>query len=123
MATNLDAPDNVREIDGLKRDTTTLVMQITLQSGLRQHEGVVRASVAAATRAAGDEPVSITALGEPEEIRGLTAWVMLQDDVAVAGAWGLLHEGDCGIYTVGTLPEWRRRGLARALVEHVLADA
>jgi ribosomal protein S18 acetylase RimI-like enzyme len=49
--------------------------------------------------------------------------VLLQDDVAVAGTWSFLHERDCGIYSVGTLPQWRRRGLARSLMEHVLADA
>lgn len=123
LATDLVAPDDVRGVAGLKRDTTTLVMQTTLQPGLRRHAGVVRASVAAATRAAGDEPVPIADLGEPESVPGLTAWVILQDDVAVAGAWTFLRESDCGIYTVGTLPEWRRRGLARALMEHVLADA
>ena len=30
---------------------------------------------------------------------------------------------DCGLYAVGTVPGMRRRGLATALVEHVLADA
>jgi GNAT superfamily N-acetyltransferase len=48
---------------------------------------------------------------------------MIQDGYAVAGAWSFLRGGDCGIYAVGTVPEWRRRGLARALMEHVLADA
>ncbi|WP_261553957.1 GNAT family N-acetyltransferase [Frankia tisae] len=30
---------------------------------------------------------------------------------------------DCGIYTVGTAPAWRRRGLVTALLRHVLAVA
>jgi GNAT superfamily N-acetyltransferase len=121
--TDLDAPDDLSGVGGLKRDTTTLVMRTTLRSGLRRHDGVVRASIAAATRAAGDGPVRIEDLGEPAGGPGLTGWVMIHDDVAVAGAWSFLHESDCGIYTVGTLPEWRRRGLARALMEHVLAHA
>jgi ribosomal protein S18 acetylase RimI-like enzyme len=121
-ATDLDAPDDVREVGGLKRDTTTLVMQATLPQGLRLHDGVVPASIAAATRAT-EEPVPATDLGEPETAPGLAAWVMVQDDVAVAGAWSFLHERECGIYAVGTLPGWRRRGLARSLLEHVLADA
>ncbi len=121
--TDLDAPDDVREVGGLERDTTTLVMRATLQTGLRRHDGVVRASIAAATRAAGDEPVPISDLGEPGGAPGPTGWVMIHDGVAVAGAWSILYERDCGIYTVGTLPQWRRRGLARALMEHVLADA
>jgi len=122
-ARDLDAPDTVRDIAGFTRDTTTLVMQATVRPGLRRHAGVVRASVAAATRAAGDEPVPLAELGEPDDAVGLAAWAMVQDGMAVAGAWGLLHDGDCGIYTVGTLPAWRRRGLARALTEHILADA
>jgi len=48
---------------------------------------------------------------------------MVHDGLAVAGAWSLLHEQDCGVYAVGTVPGWRRRGPARILVEHVLADA
>jgi GNAT superfamily N-acetyltransferase len=121
-AVSLDAPDEVREVGSLRRDTTTLVMHANLAAGLRQHEGVVRASIRAATRA-GDEPVPATDLGEPETVSGLTAWVMIQDGYAVAGAWSFRHEGECGIYALGTVPEWRRRGLARALMEHVLADA
>jgi ribosomal protein S18 acetylase RimI-like enzyme len=122
-ASNLDAPDEVREVGGLKRDTTTLVMRTNLRPGLRRHQGVVRASITAASRAAGDEPVPATDLGKPEAVSGLTAWVMIQDGYAVAGAWSFLHKGDCGIYAVGTGPEWRRRGVARTLMEHVLADA
>ena len=122
-ATDLDAPDMLCDFVGFTRDTTTLVMQAILRPGLRRHAGVVRASVAAATRAAGDEPVPVSELGEPDDALGLTAWAMVQHGMAVAGAWSLLHDGDCGIYTVGTLPQWRRRGLARALTEHILADA
>jgi len=46
----------LRPVDGLVRDTTTLVRQTPLASGLRRHEGVVRTSVLSAARA-GDEPV------------------------------------------------------------------
>jgi ribosomal protein S18 acetylase RimI-like enzyme len=122
-ATDLDAPDTLRDLAGFTRDTTTLVMQATVRPGLRRHAGVVRASVAAATRAAGDGPVPLAEMGEPDDAVGLAAWAMVQDGMAVAGAWSLLHDGDCGIYTVGTVPEWRRRGLAGALTEHILADA
>jgi GNAT superfamily N-acetyltransferase len=120
--TDLDAPDEVREVGGLKRDTTTLVMQATLPPGLRHHDRVVRTSIAAATHAT-DEPVPAADLAEPEGVPGLAAWVLVHDDVAVAGAWSFLHERDCGIYAVGTSPGWRRRGFARSLMVHVLADA
>lgn len=122
-AADLDAPDAVGAVGRLTRDTTTLVMQAVVPQGLRLRADVVPASIAAATRAAGDEPVPAADLGQPETAPGLSAWVMVQDDVAVAGAWSFLHDEDCGIYTVGTLPGWRRRGFARSLVEHVLADA
>jgi predicted acetyltransferase len=39
------------------------------------------------------------------------------------GAWTYHHGRDVGVYAVGTVPEWRGRGLARALVLHALADA
>ena len=53
----------------------------------------------------------------------LDGWVLIHDQVAVAGAWSFLHDRDCGLYAVGTVPGWRRQGFARALVEHVLAHA
>jgi GNAT superfamily N-acetyltransferase len=122
-ATDLDAPDQVHAINGLKRDTTTLVMRKVLSPGLRAHAGVVRTSIAAATRASAEEPIAVGDLPEPDGLPDLGAWVLVYDGFAVVGAWSYLHRTDCGIYALGTLPGWRRRGLARALVEHVLADA
>ena len=121
-ATALDAPDDVVRVGRLKRDATTLVMETNLEGGLRLQDGVVRASIADAARA-GDEPIPVGDLDDPEMEPGLSAWVMLRDDVAVAGAWSYLHERDCGIYAVGTEPTSRRWGIARRLMEHVLADA
>jgi GNAT superfamily N-acetyltransferase len=120
--TNLDAPDAGPKIGGLQRDTTTLVMHATLSSGRQLQDGVVRTSIATATRA-GDEPVRRADLELPDDVPGLTGWVMLHEGVAIAGAWSFLNGRDCGIYTVGTQPEWRRHGFARALTDHVLADA
>ena len=97
-------------------------MQATLTTGLRLHDGVIRTSIATVTRV-GNEGVPVSELGEPDATPGLAAWVMVHDDAAVAGAWSFLHETDCGIYVVETVPQWRRRGFARALVEHVLAHA
>ncbi len=120
--TDLDTPDRVRAIDGFTRDTTTLVMQAELRPDRSRHDGVVSASLDAAIRA-GDEPVSVADLGEPVTTPGLTAWVLVQGDAAVASAWSFRHGTDCGIYAVGTVPAWRRRGLATALLQHVLAIA
>ena len=86
--TNLDAPDTGPEISGLQRDTTTLVMHPTLSSGRQLQEGVVRTSIATATRA-GDEPVPSPDLEPPDDVPGLTGWVMLHESVAVASAWKL----------------------------------
>jgi ribosomal protein S18 acetylase RimI-like enzyme len=122
-AIDLDVGDDVREVDGMERDTTTLVMQAEVPRGLPRHDGVVRTSLATLMQVASDIPVPTADLGRPEAAPGLAMWVMIQDDLAVACAFSFLHERDCGIYAVGTLPQWRRRGLARVLVEHVLADA
>ena len=54
---------------------------------------------------------------------GLDGWVLVHDGLAVAGAWTYRHGDDCGVYAVGTVPEFRRRGYALALVEHVLAES
>jgi GNAT superfamily N-acetyltransferase len=121
-ATSLDAPDSVGALRGLARDTTTLVMHAEIAPSLRARAFVVPASIAAAT-VAGDEPVCAADLGEPETAPGLAGWVAIEGSVAVAGAWTYLHGTDCGIYAVGTVPSYRRRGLARGLMEHVMAEA
>jgi len=41
---------------------------------------------------------------------------------ASIGAW-ILAEGIPGVYVMATLPEWRRRGLGRAILQRLLADA
>lgn len=120
--TDIDAPDTGPEISGLKRDTTTLVMHATLSPTRQLHDGVVRTSIATAMRAS-DEPVRRTDLEPPDDVPGLTGWVLLHESVAVAGAWSFRNGRDCGIYAVGTQLEWRRRGFARTLMEHILADA
>ena len=120
--TDLDMPDSLPDVSGLTRDTTTLVMWATLPRGLRQHGSIVRTSIATATRAT-NEPVFARDIEEPDAVPNLDGWVLIHDQVAVAGAWSFLHDRDCGIYAVGTVPQWRRHGFARALVEQVLAHA
>jgi GNAT superfamily N-acetyltransferase len=121
-AAEFNASDDVGDVPGLIRDTTTLVMQAALPDTLRWHDRVVRTSIAAASLD-GDEPTRADDLPDPDGLPGLDAWVMVHDEVAVAGAWSYLRGTDCGIYAVETYPHWRRRGLARALTEHALADA
>lgn len=124
-ATSLDEPSHLDELDGMKLESATLVMRLPLPQlpqALREHDGVVRTSVAAAARAS-DEPVPADDLDEPDPSCRIDGWVMVDGSSAVAGAWSYLHGTDCGIYAVGTVPEWRRRGLARALMLHVLSDA
>jgi GNAT superfamily N-acetyltransferase len=120
-STDFDAPDVVTGIGAMTRDTTTLVMQHRLRGRFRPHDGVVRTSVAAATLVT-DEPVPEVRLARPSPSR-VVGWALVQEGHAVAGASSLLHGSDCGLYAVGTVARWRRRGLARALVGHILADA
>jgi GNAT superfamily N-acetyltransferase len=41
---------------------------------------------------------------------------------AAIGAW-IVAEGVPGVYVMATLPKWRQRGLGRAILQHLLADA
>jgi GNAT superfamily N-acetyltransferase len=50
-------------------------------------------------------------------------YVAREDGTAVACAVAELHEGDCGIGWVATVPEARGRGLASALMTRALLDA
>ncbi len=45
------------------------------------------------------------------------------DGHEVAGLMAFDHDGDCGIYMVGTAPAARRRGIATALSAHALTEA
>src|SRR4051794_34539558 len=55
--------------------------------------------------------------GGMDDFRLLAAHV---DGADVAAAMAFDHEGDCGIYNVGTLEAYRRRGLATALMALML---
>ena len=120
---DLDGPDALTAVGDLARDTTTLVMHAALPATLRPHDDVVETSIASLERVSEDEPLRAADLGPPDGQPGLSAWVMVQDGTAVATTWSFLHGADCGIYAVETLASHRRRGLARALVEHVLHHA
>jgi len=58
--------------------------------------------------------------GDMSAFRLLAARV---DGANVAAAMAFDHDGDCGIYNVGTLDAFRRRGLATALTARLLRDA
>ena len=118
--TDLAAPSVWAPVEGMAADTSTLVMTRTLSPGMSSHSSVVRTSIEAATTAT-DEPV--LTLPPPDGVPGLDGWVLVHEGAAVAGAWSYVHEADCGLYTIGTVPHLRRRGLAAALTQHVLADA
>ena len=122
QSATFDAADEVPEIVGMKRDTTTLVMAADADATRPMCAEVRPVSVSAALRAS-DEPIPFVELAEATPDTPLAGWVAVDGEVAVAGAYRYLHESDCGIYAVGTAPQWRRRGIARRLLEHVVADA
>ena len=119
---SLGGTDRLTVVGGMRRDATTLAMRLTLPQPSSEPDGVVRTSVAAAGQA-GDEPVPARDLPRPDGGTAMDAWVMVRDGLAVAGAWSLISGTDCGLYAVATAPDWRRRGLARALMQGVLGDA
>jgi GNAT superfamily N-acetyltransferase len=121
-ALDLDAPDTVSTVEGMVRDTSTLVMTRILAHRMPSHPGVVRTTVEAANLA-GDEPVPADTLPDSDDASDVEGWVLVFDEQAIAGAWTFRNGNDVGVYAVGTAPKWRRRGLARALMLHVLADA
>ncbi|HJQ44627.1 MAG TPA: GNAT family N-acetyltransferase [Jatrophihabitantaceae bacterium] len=124
-ATGFDrSADRLRAVDGLRRDITTLVMHAEFIEDLPVDDRVRRVSFAAVERLAlGDTPLPTIELGAPEDVPGLFAWALVIDGIAVAYAYTYLQDEDCGVYTVGTMLDHRRRGYARALVAHALADA
>lgn len=122
-ATTFEAPDSVAAVEGMTRDTTTLVMTLDLPDGLPSDPAVVRTTVPAATRAT-EEPVPVDQLlSPPDAVDAVQGWVLTYDEVAIAGAWTYRNGTDVGIYAVGTTPDRRRRGHARTLMLHVLAEA
>ncbi|HEY7047200.1 MAG TPA: GNAT family N-acetyltransferase [Jatrophihabitantaceae bacterium] len=122
-AADFAAADRRTAITGLTRDITTLVMHADLPDRLPRHPDVVRASIADVERLEAGEPIPASRLGPPDRVPGLNSWVLLHDGTAAAAAYTYRHGPDCGVYAVGTRPERRRRGLARALLQHALADA
>jgi ribosomal protein S18 acetylase RimI-like enzyme len=120
IATDLDAAD-IAELDGFTRDTTTLVMHTILRQGYPGHAGVVRTSIATVASLE-EEPIAVGDLDEPDPVPDLTGWAIVHDGLAVAAAWSYLHNDDLGIYGVETVPGCRRRGFARALMLHIMAD-
>jgi GNAT superfamily N-acetyltransferase len=114
--------DTLVTVDGMRRDTTTLVMTAHLADGMPSHPGAL-ATTAAVANLAGEMPIPAAAVPDCTGSSEIRAWVLIEDEVAVVGAWTYHHGRDVGVYAVGTVPEWRGRGLARALVLHALADA
>lgn len=121
-STEFGGPDVVSAVDGLVRDTTTLVMTLDLADGMPGSSLVRRTTIDAAVRA-GDDPVPVAELPDADDSVALEAWALVCDGFAVCSALTYVNGGDIGVYAVGTAPEWRRRGLARTLMLHMLADA
>jgi GNAT superfamily N-acetyltransferase len=121
-ATSRADEDEVRAVTGMVRDTTTFVMTLEIPDRLPSSTGAVRTTVDVAG-AAGDQPYPAGELPAAGGVDGLEGWVMIQGEVAIAGAWTFRNGADVGVYALGTAPAWRRRGIGTALMLHVLADA
>jgi ribosomal protein S18 acetylase RimI-like enzyme len=122
-AVTFEAADDVSEIPGLTRDTTTLVMEASTSDARPVFAAARAVPIDDAIRAA-DEPVPMHEVGEIDiDDAPLAGWVAVDGDVAIAGAYRYLHGSDCGIYAVGTVPEYRRRGIAGRLIAHIIRDA
>ena len=67
--TDLEAPHEIKAIQRLERDTTTMVLRADIPAGRRLQDQVFRTSVAAATRA-GDELKPVGDLRVPDQLRG-----------------------------------------------------
>jgi GNAT superfamily N-acetyltransferase len=120
---DVEAPDALSTLGGLTRDTTTLVMQAVLAPELPKDPAVAPASIAAVASLDQDARMTLEDLGQTDGVPGLAGWALLHEGIAVASAWSYVHEGDCGIFAVETLPHMRRRGFAGRLMRHVLAEA
>jgi len=121
FAREFDTRDEI-VLHGVARDTTTLVMTAALADQFGPDPEVRHTSVCCAVQAT-DVGVPVAELDAPDGVPALDAWVLVVDEMAVSGAWTFRHGADCGVYGVGTVPELRRRGLARRLMEHVLDNA
>jgi GNAT superfamily N-acetyltransferase len=121
-ALDFESQDEVASVDGMTRDTSTLVMTRELSDGMPLDAQVRRTTVAAAGEA-GEEPVAVDQLPMSDPGTDIAGWVLIDDGYAVAGAWTHRYGADVGIYAVETVPARRRRGLAKRLMFHVLADA
>ncbi|MFL5895495.1 MAG: GNAT family N-acetyltransferase [Thermoleophilaceae bacterium] len=105
-------------------DTWTRAMAMSLDS-----VRVLHSEIDVATAGWRDYLRMLTRLGVPDgllagvDARGFDVRVASIDGEEVATALAYDHDGDCGIYNVGTLPHARRRGLATALSALLVNEA
>ncbi|MFF3606770.1 GNAT family N-acetyltransferase [Streptomyces sp. NPDC002463] len=90
---------------------------------LRSDESETFAEVLGA--AFGAPPAVITSLYTPAvlSLPFVRAYLAEADGEPVAAGLGILTEQHVGLANIGTLPEYRRRGLARAITDTVVQDA
>ncbi len=118
----LGEPAGEPGIAGFRWDTSTLVMHTAVPNASRRHRQVVPTSVGVVARL-DDISIPVGELEPPDAVPGLTGWAFVHDDEVVAAAWSFRHGHDVGVFALGTVPAWRRRGIAAALTGHILADA
>ncbi|HEX4015571.1 MAG TPA: GNAT family N-acetyltransferase [Frankiaceae bacterium] len=120
---DLDGADARAKLGALTRDTTTLVMQLSMPPGLEFHEAVIPASIDTVARFDEESRMTSADVGTPDDVPGLYGWAILHEGEVASMAWSYEYLGECGVYAVETLPRFRRRGLATSLMRHLLAAA
>jgi len=106
---------------GYAVDTATRVMAMPLRRlvALRHDFEIGEGSMDEHVRT-GELPPGLLARADHAAFRVLIARV---DEEQVATALAFEHEGDCGIYNVGTREPFRRRGIGAAITALALRDA
>jgi GNAT superfamily N-acetyltransferase len=116
-----DATRNAVEARGYALDTSTRAMAMALED-LRAQPAAIEVALIdwPEQLTMFDLPPTLLAGGDLDDFHILAVRI---DGANVASAIAFDHDGDCGIYNVGTLEPYRRRGLGAALTAVLLRDA
>ncbi|MFH8625940.1 GNAT family N-acetyltransferase [Streptomyces vietnamensis] len=122
LGTVSQQPFMLRRLTGTRKETAD-GGSTGLVRPLRSDESETFAEVLGA--AFGAPPAVITSLYTPAvlSLPFVRAYLAEVDGEPVAAGLGILTEQHVGLANIGTLPEYRRRGLARAITDTIVQDA